>query len=60
MAYTMEWVSGVATYTMSGRRFSCACIADYSDDNEDGTFYSDVDEYLNDDDNMCNANADCH
>ena len=55
----MEWVSGVATYTMSGRRFSCACIADYSDDNEDGTFYSDVDEYLNDDDNMCNANADC-
>ena len=55
----MEWVSGLSTYTMSGRGFSCVCIAGYSDDNEDGTFYSDVDEYLNDDDNMCNANADC-
>ena len=31
--YTMEWVSGVAQYTMSGRAFSYACNLGYSYDN---------------------------
>ena len=56
--YTVEWVNGVAKNTMSGRGFSCACIAGYSNDNEDGTVCSDGDACLNDDDNICNANAD--
>ena len=41
--YTMEWVSGVAQYTLNGRGFSCACNVGYSDDNLDGTACSDVD-----------------
>ena len=54
----MEWVSGVAQYKMIGRRFSCAYVG-YSDNNLDGTACSDVDECLDDNENMCNATADC-
>ena len=54
----MEWVNGIAQY-MSGRGFSCACNVGYSDDNLDGTVYTDVGECLNDADHMCIANADC-
>ena len=43
---------------MGGRGFGCAYIPGYINDNEDGTFCSDVDECLNDYDNLCNANAD--